>query len=91
LVFYSLSFDTYLPIRIKIAASSATIPKMTLGIASPGIKAVTAIKIRYTARKIKPILLISFIKNPFKFVFSDDLNFILLSCRMNNAGIIAMK
>jgi len=64
--------------RIKIAATSATIPKMMLGIVSPGIKAVRAINIRYTARKIKPILLISFIKvTPFKFVLCDYVNFII--------------
>lgn len=52
----------YLPMRIKIAAARATIPKMTLGIASPGIKAVMATKIRYTAKRINPMLLVSFIK-----------------------------
>ncbi len=36
----------YLPIRIKIAATNATIPTMTLGIAIPGSKVVIATKIK---------------------------------------------
>ncbi len=44
--------------RIKIAATKATMATRTFGIATPGTKILIANKIRKIARSIKPIFLI---------------------------------
>jgi hypothetical protein len=50
----------HLPIRMKIAAASATMPIIAEGMSAP--RAINATSIKYTARRIKPMLLINLIK-----------------------------